>query len=97
MQQAIDYEVQWQIDLIEDGGSVEQATVLFDAEHGETRAMRSKEDAHDYRYFPDPDLPPLVIAPDWIERVRGGDAGAAAATAPRASRASTRSAPTTRR
>ncbi len=70
MQQAIDYEVQWQIDLIEDGGSVHQATVLFDPDSGETRAMRSKEDAHDYRYFPDPDLPPLVIAADWIERVR---------------------------
>jgi len=70
MQQAIDYEVQWQIDLIEDGGTVQQATVLFDAEHGETRAMRSKEDAHDYRYFPDPDLPPLAIPADWIERVR---------------------------
>ncbi|MDQ6680856.1 MAG: Asp-tRNA(Asn)/Glu-tRNA(Gln) amidotransferase subunit GatB [Pseudomonadota bacterium] len=70
MQQAIDYEVQWQIDLIEDGGSVRQATVLFDPESGETRAMRSKEDAHDYRYFPDPDLPPLVIAAEWIEQVR---------------------------
>jgi aspartyl-tRNA(Asn)/glutamyl-tRNA(Gln) amidotransferase subunit B len=70
MQQAIDYEVQWQIDLIEDGGNVKQATVLFDAEHGETRAMRTKEDAHDYRYFPDPDLPPLAIDADWIERVR---------------------------
>ena len=70
MQQAIDYEVQWQIDLIEDGGTVQQATVLFDAEHGETRAMRSKEDAHDYRYFPDPDLPPLVIPAEWIARVR---------------------------
>jgi aspartyl-tRNA(Asn)/glutamyl-tRNA(Gln) amidotransferase subunit B len=70
MQQAIDYEVQWQIDLIEDGGSVQQATVLFDAEHGETRAMRSKEDAHDYRYFPDPDLPPLAIDAEWIARVR---------------------------
>ena len=70
MQDAIDYEVQWQIDLIEDGGTVQQATVLFDAEHGETRAMRSKEDAHDYRYFPDPDLPPLVIAAEWVERVR---------------------------
>ena len=70
MQQAIDYEVQWQIDLIEDGGTVQQATVLFDAEHGETRAMRTKEDAHDYRYFPDPDLPPLVIAAEWVERVR---------------------------
>jgi aspartyl-tRNA(Asn)/glutamyl-tRNA(Gln) amidotransferase subunit B len=70
MQQAIDYEVQWQIDLIEDGGTIRQATVLFDAEHGETRAMRTKEDAHDYRYFPDPDLPPLAIAAEWIERVR---------------------------
>jgi aspartyl-tRNA(Asn)/glutamyl-tRNA(Gln) amidotransferase subunit B len=70
MQQAIDYEVQWQIDLIEDGGTVRQATVLFDSDSGETRAMRSKEDAHDYRYFPDPDLPPLAIAADWIERVR---------------------------
>ena len=70
MQQAIDYEVQWQIDLLEDGGAVHQATVLFDPDSGETRAMRSKEDAHDYRYFPDPDLPPLVIPPDWIERVR---------------------------
>jgi aspartyl-tRNA(Asn)/glutamyl-tRNA(Gln) amidotransferase subunit B len=70
MQQAIDFEVQWQIDLLEDGGTVQQATVLFDSATGETRAMRSKEDAHDYRYFPDPDLPPLVIAPEWIEQVR---------------------------
>ena len=70
MQQAIDYEVQWQIDLIEDGGTVRQATVLFDSASGETRAMRSKEDAHDYRYFPDPDLPPLVIDAAWVERVR---------------------------
>jgi len=70
MQQAIDFEVQWQIDLIEDGGEVRQATVLFNPDTGETRAMRTKEDAHDYRYFPDPDLPPLVIAPEWIERVR---------------------------
>ncbi len=71
LQQAIDFEVQWQIDLIEDGGSVQQATVLFDPATGETRAMRTKEDAHDYRYFPDPDLPPLVIAPEWVERVKG--------------------------
>ena len=70
MQQAIDYEVQWQIDLLEDGGTVQQATVLFDPASGETRAMRSKEDAHDYRYFPDPDLPPLLIADEWIEEVR---------------------------
>ena len=70
MQQAIDYEVQWQIDLIEDGGTVRQATVLFDPQSGETRAMRTKEDAHDYRYFPDPDLPPLAISADWIESIR---------------------------
>ena len=70
MQQAIDFEVQWQIDLIEDGGTVQQATVLFDPDTGETRAMRSKEDAHDYRYFPDPDLPPLVIADAWVAEVR---------------------------
>ncbi|NML16258.1 Asp-tRNA(Asn)/Glu-tRNA(Gln) amidotransferase subunit GatB [Azohydromonas caseinilytica] len=70
LQQAIDYEVQWQIEQIEDGLSIEQATVLFDPDSGETRAMRSKEDAHDYRYFPDPDLPPLVIAPEWVERVK---------------------------
>ncbi|TYC60778.1 Asp-tRNA(Asn)/Glu-tRNA(Gln) amidotransferase subunit GatB [Zoogloea oleivorans] len=71
MQQAIDYEIQWQIDLIEDGGKVQQATVLFDSDTGETRAMRSKEDAHDYRYFPDPDLLPLIIDSAWIERVKG--------------------------
>ncbi|WP_374494843.1 Asp-tRNA(Asn)/Glu-tRNA(Gln) amidotransferase subunit GatB [Zoogloea sp.] len=71
LQQAIDFEVQWQIDLIEDGGKVQQATVLFDPDSGETRAMRSKEDAHDYRYFPDPDLLPLVIDGAWIERVKG--------------------------
>ncbi len=70
LQQAIDFEVQWQIDLIEDGGEVRQATVLFNPDTGETRAMRSKEDAHDYRYFPDPDLPPLVIEPAWVEAVR---------------------------
>ena len=70
LQQAVDFEIQWQIDLIEDGGTVQQATVLFDPASGETRAMRTKEDAHDYRYFPDPDLPPLVIAPEWIARVR---------------------------
>mgnify|MGYP002623459741 CR=1 FL=1 len=71
LQQAIDAEVQWQIDRLEDGLAVQQATVLFDPERGETRSMRSKEDAQDYRYFPDPDLPPLVIAPEWIEQVRG--------------------------
>ncbi len=71
LQQAIDFEVQWQIDRLEDGLTIEQATVLFNPDTGETRAMRSKEDAADYRYFPDPDLPPLVIGQDWIERVRG--------------------------
>ncbi|HEX7867822.1 MAG TPA: Asp-tRNA(Asn)/Glu-tRNA(Gln) amidotransferase subunit GatB [Variovorax sp.] len=70
MQQAIDYEIRWQIDEIEDGRKIEQATVLFDPDTGETRAMRAKEDSADYRYFPDPDLPPLVIAADWIERVK---------------------------
>ena len=71
LQQAIDFEVQWQIDRLEDGLPIEQATVLFNPDSGETRAMRSKEDAHDYRYFPDPDLPPLAIAPEWVERVKG--------------------------
>ena len=70
MQQAIDFEVRWQIAQIEDGHAIEQATVLFNPDTGETRAMRSKEDAADYRYFPDPDLPPLVIADEWVQRVR---------------------------
>ena len=70
MQQAIDFEVRWQIEQIEDGHAIQQATVLFDPETGETRAMRTKEDAADYRYFPDPDLPPLVIGRDWVARVQ---------------------------
>jgi aspartyl-tRNA(Asn)/glutamyl-tRNA(Gln) amidotransferase subunit B len=70
MQQAIDYEIRWQIEEIEDGRTIQQATVLFDPDTGETRAMRTKEDAADYRYFPDPDLPPLVIERAWVERVR---------------------------
>ena len=70
MQQAIDYEVRWQIEQIEDGHAIQQATVLFDPDTGETRAMRTKEDAADYRYFPDPDLPPLYVARDWVERVK---------------------------
>ncbi|MDP9605438.1 UNVERIFIED_ORG: aspartyl-tRNA(Asn)/glutamyl-tRNA(Gln) amidotransferase subunit B [Variovorax paradoxus] len=69
MQQAIDYEIRWQIDEIEDGREIEQATVLFDPDTGETRAMRAKEDSADYRYFPDPDLPPLVISEEWKLRV----------------------------
>ena len=71
MKDAIDFEVRWQIEQIEDGHAIEQATVLFDPDTGETRAMRTKEDAADYRYFPDPDLPPLVIAPEWIAQVQG--------------------------
>jgi aspartyl-tRNA(Asn)/glutamyl-tRNA(Gln) amidotransferase subunit B len=70
MQQAIDYEVQWQIDTIENGGKIHQATILFNPDTGETRAMRSKEDAHDYRYFPDPDLLPLDITLAMLEQAR---------------------------
>ncbi|MDP1871658.1 MAG: Asp-tRNA(Asn)/Glu-tRNA(Gln) amidotransferase subunit GatB [Gallionella sp.] len=70
MQQAIDFEVQWQIDTIENGGKIHQATILFNPDTGETRAMRSKEDAHDYRYFPDPDLLPLDITPEMLEAMR---------------------------
>ena len=70
LQQAIEYEARWQIETLEDGGRIHQATVLFDPDTGETRAMRSKEEAHDYRYFPDPDLLPLEIAPAWIDAVK---------------------------
>ena len=70
MQQAIDYEVQWQIDTLENGGKIHQATVLFNPDTGETRAMRSKEEAHDYRYFPDPDLLPLEITEEWIQEIK---------------------------
>ncbi len=72
LQQAIDYEIQWQINEIEEGRKIQQATVLFDPDTGETRSMRSKEDAHDYRYFPDPDLLPLEIKADWIAEVKAG-------------------------
>lgn len=71
LEQAAKYEIQWQIDTLEDGGKVQQATVLFDPDTGETRMMRSKEDAHDYRYFPDPDLLPVRISDDQIARIRG--------------------------
>ena len=70
LEKAIDYEVRRQIELIEDGGKVVQETRLYDPDQDETRSMRSKEDAQDYRYFPDPDLLPLVIDADWIEQVR---------------------------
>ncbi|MFY7955771.1 MAG: Asp-tRNA(Asn)/Glu-tRNA(Gln) amidotransferase subunit GatB, partial [Burkholderiaceae bacterium] len=70
LEEAINYEVHRQIELIEDGGSVVQETRLYDPDKKETRSMRSKEDAMDYRYFPDPDLPPLMIAQEWIDRVK---------------------------
>ena len=72
LERAIIYEARRQIELIEDGGKVRQETRLYDADKDETRSMRSKEDSDDYRYFPDPDLPPLVIAPEWVERVKAG-------------------------
>ena len=70
LEQAINYEARWQIEQIEDGHTIQQATVLFDPDSGETRVMRTKEDAHDYRYFPDPDLLPVKLDEDWIEQVR---------------------------
>jgi aspartyl-tRNA(Asn)/glutamyl-tRNA(Gln) amidotransferase subunit B len=70
LEEAINHEVRRQIELIEDGGKVVQETRLYDPDRKETRSMRSKEDAQDYRYFPDPDLPPLVIASEWIDRVK---------------------------
>lgn len=70
LQEAIDYEVRRQIEVLEDGGKIVQATRLYDPDKGETRVMRTKEDSMDYRYFPDPDLLPLEIGEDWIERVR---------------------------
>jgi len=72
IEEAVNYEVRRQIELIEDGGQVVQATRLWDPDRKETRQMRSKEDAQDYRYFPDPDLPPLAISQDWIDRVKAG-------------------------
>jgi aspartyl-tRNA(Asn)/glutamyl-tRNA(Gln) amidotransferase subunit B len=70
MMQAIEFEARRQIDILEDGGAIDQETRLFDANTGETRTMRSKEDAHDYRYFPDPDLLPLVIEQSWIDQIK---------------------------
>jgi len=72
IKQAIEYEVERQAELIDDGGKVVQETRLFDADAGTTRSMRGKEEAHDYRYFPDPDLVPLVVSEKWIETVRAG-------------------------
>ncbi len=70
LQQVVEYEARRQVDLIEDGGTVEQETRLFDPNKGETRSMRSKEDAHDYRYFPDPDLLPVELEDSFIEECR---------------------------
>lgn len=72
MGQAIEYEARRQIGILEDGGSIDQETRLYDPRKGETRSMRSKEEAHDYRYFPDPDLLPLKLQPDWIEGIKAG-------------------------
>src|ERR1700710_2785461 len=72
LEEAINYEVRRQIEVIEDGGKVVQETRLYDPDKRETRSMRSKEDAQDYRYFPEPDLPPLAISQEWIARVRAG-------------------------
>src|SRR6185503_4805099 len=70
MEQAIEFEARRQIELLEGGGTVTQETRLYDADRNETRPMRTKEDAQDYRYFPDPDLLPLVISDKWIQEVR---------------------------
>src|SRR5690349_23304028 len=68
--QAIDYEARRQVEIVEEGGTIAQQTRLFDAGRGITRPMRTKEEAHDYRYFPDPDLSPLVLDPEWVARLR---------------------------
>jgi len=70
LRQAIDYEARRQVQVLEEGGTIDQETRLFDADKGVTRSMRSKEEAHDYRYFPDPDLLPLTISDDYIEKIR---------------------------
>ena len=70
IQQAIDYEARRQVELIESGQKITQETRLFDPNKGETRSMRGKEESHDYRYFPDPDLPPLIISKEKIEELR---------------------------
>jgi len=72
VKQAVDYESRRQIDVLEDGGKIDQETRLFDSAKGETRPMRSKEEAHDYRYFPDPDLLPLVLEQTWVEEIKAG-------------------------
>ena len=70
IQQAIDFEAKRQVAILEDGGQVIQETRLYDPDSGKTRSMRSKEEAHDYRYFPCPDLPPLKITQEWVDHIR---------------------------
>ncbi len=70
VKQAIEYEARRQVEVIEGGGTIEQETRLFDPGRGETRSLRSKEDAHDYRYFPDPDLPPLILKPEFVAGIK---------------------------
>ncbi len=72
VQQAIEYEARRQVEVLEDGGTIDQETRLFDSKTGTTRPMRSKEEAHDYRYFPDPDLLPLELDPDWVAEIEAG-------------------------
>ena len=70
VQQAIEYEASRQIDILEDGGEIKQETRLFDSSRGETRPMRTKEESHDYRYFPDPDLLPLELDAEWVANIK---------------------------
>ena len=93
--QAIEYEARRQIEIIEDGGTIEQETRLFDPDKGETRSMRSKEEAHDYRYFPDPDLLPLEFDRGLCRGAQGASAGTAGREEGALHRATTGSPPTT--
>ena len=93
--QAIDYEARRQIDILEDGGSIKQETRLFDSDKGETRSMRSKEEAHDYRYFPDPDLLPLELTQAYVDGLRKGLPELPDAKRARFMQATTASRPTT--
>ena len=80
--QAIEHEARRQVEILEGGGAIVQETRLFDADKGETRSMRSKEEAHDYRYFPDPDLLPVRLESDFVDRLREAPAGVARRQAP---------------
>ena len=95
VKQAIEYEARRQVEIIEGGGKIVQETRLFDPGRGETRSMRSKEDAHDYRYFPDPDLLPLVLTQDYVDEDQGQPARAARRQEGPLHRATTASRPTT--